>query len=75
MLDRQYRTLLDEPVPMLGDKTPRQCAGSKAGRDQLATWLKHLENLSGRHADIDDPMATYDFAWIWQELGIEELRR
>ena len=75
MLDRQYRTLLDEPVPMLGDKTPRQCAGSKAGRDQLATWLKHLENLSGRHADIDDPMATYDFGWIWQELGIEELRR
>jgi hypothetical protein len=75
MLDRQYRTLLNESVPMLGDKTPRQCARSKAGRDQLAVWLKHLENLSGRQLDPDDPMATYDFAWMWQELGIEELRR
>jgi hypothetical protein len=46
----------------------------QAGRDQLAVWLKHLENLSGRQL-VDDPMATYDFAWMWQELGIEELRR
>lgn len=75
MLDRQYRALLDKPVPMLDDKTPRQSAGSKAGREQLAEWLKHLENLNGRHTEADDPMATYDFAWMWHELGIEELRR
>lgn len=75
MLDRQYRALLEEPVPMLGDKTPRQCARSKAGREQLADWLKYLENLSGRQAGTDDPMATYDFSWIWHELGVEDLRR
>lgn len=75
MLDRQYREVLDEPVPMLGDKTLRQCTRSKSGRDQLAAWLKHLENLGGRRVDASDPMTTYDFAWMWQELGIEQLRR
>jgi hypothetical protein len=28
MLDRQYRSLLDEPVPMLGNRTPRAAAGN-----------------------------------------------
>ena len=75
MLDRQYRALLDEPVPMLGDVTPRAAARTKAGRDRLAEWLKHLENISGRVADPSDPMATYDFTWLWRELGVEGLRR
>ena len=75
MLDRQYRALLDEPVPMLGDVTPRAAARTKAGRDRLAAWLKHLENMSGRVADPTDPMATYDFTWLWRELGVESLRR
>lgn len=59
MLDRHYRAALDEPVPMLGDVTPRAAARTKAGRDRLAAWLKHLENGSGRHSDPTDPMATY----------------
>jgi len=45
------------------------------GRDRLAAWLKHLENRSGAVPDPNDPMATYDFTWIWRELGIENLRR
>ncbi len=75
MLDRQYRALLDEPVPMLGGVSPRAAARTKAGRDRLAAWLKHLENMSGRVADPTDPMATYDFTWLWRELGVESLRR
>lgn len=75
MLDRHYRAALDEPVPMLGDVTPRAAARTKAGRDRLAAWLKHLENGSGRHSDPTDPMATYDLTWLWSELGIEDLRR
>jgi hypothetical protein len=46
----------------------------QGGARPAAVWLKHLENLSGRQLDPDDPMATYDFAWMWQE-PIEELRR
>jgi hypothetical protein len=41
-LDQHYRRVLDEPVPALGDKTPRQCARSKKGRELVIEWLKHL---------------------------------
>lgn len=75
MLDKQYRAVLDEPVPMLGDRSPRQAARTPAGRDKLVTWLKFLENRSGAQTDPTDPMATYDFGWLWRELGVENLRR
>jgi hypothetical protein len=75
MLDKQYQAVLDEPVPMLGDRTPRQAARTPAGREKLVTWLKFLENRSGNQADPTDPMATYDFGWLWRELGVENLRR
>jgi len=74
MLDRQYRSLLDEPVPMLGNITPRAAARSARGRRNLATWLKYLENRSSHSPDPNDPMATYDFTWLWRELKVEHLR-
>jgi hypothetical protein len=46
MLDRHYRIELDEPVGMLGDKSPRAASASKGGRVKVATWLKYLENKS-----------------------------
>ena len=75
MLDRQYRATLDEPVGMLGDITPRAAARTAAGRQRLSAWLKHLENRSGSQPGPNDPMATYDFTWMWRELGIEKLRK
>ncbi len=74
MLDKQYRALLDEPVPMLGDRSPRKAASTPAGRVKLVAWLKFLENRSGGRDDPTDPMATYDFSWLWRELGVEALR-
>lgn len=61
MLDKQYRALLDEPVPMLGDLSPRAAARSAKGRQNVAAWLKHIENRSRNVPDPDDPIATYDF--------------
>ena len=75
MLDRQYRAVLDEPVPMLDGATPRAAARTKAGRDRLAAWIKHFENSSGRQFDPADPMAAYDFTWMWKKLFVENLRR
>jgi len=75
VLDKQYRALLDQPVGMLGDLTPRAAARTAHGREKLAGWLKHLENRSGQQPDPTDPMATYDFAWLWRELKVENLRR
>ena len=74
LMDRQYRETLDQPVGMLGDKTPRQAIKTAAGRRQVADWLKYLENQSARMRDPTDPMATYSFAWMWEELGVLNLR-
>ena len=71
----RWRTGLDEPVGMLGDITPRAAVRTAAGRGRVAGWLKHLENRSSSQLDRNDPMATYDFTWMWRELGIESLRK
>ncbi len=74
-MDRQYRETLDQPVGMLGNKTPRQAAKSATGRQKVAEWLKYLENQSSRQPNPADPMATYNFEWMWHELGVLDLRK
>ena len=71
-LDRHYRETLDKPVPVIGDKTPRQAARSAAGRKKVIAWLKHIENASARKPG--SPMAEYDFRWMWEELGLLDER-
>ena len=73
VLDRQYRKVLGERVPMLGDKTPRQAVRSAKGRKAVANWLKGFEQNTAR-LTADDPMHDYDFSWMWEELGITDLR-
>ena len=74
MLERHYHAVLDEPVPMLGDVSPRKAAKTEKGREKLILWLKHIENANARQ-DPHSPMAAYDFGWMWEELGIAHLRR
>ena len=73
-LDDHYRRVLDQAIPALGGKSPRAVAKTPKGREKVAAWLKTLENHSGRQKP-GDPMASYDFGWMWQELGVEALRR
>ena len=75
LLTLHYTAILDAPVLTLGYTSPRAAAKSKAGREKVAEWLKHLEYQSRGTAIVSDPMATYDFTWIWRELEVEELRR
>ena len=75
MLDKSYRETLDQPVGMLGDITPRAASKSANGRVKLVEWLKHIENRSAQQPDDTDPMATYDYSWLWHELGVEHERR
>ncbi len=74
-MDSHYRATLDQPIGMLGGKTPRACARTKAGRQKVAAWLKFLESESGRKRGAGDPMGSYDFGWMWAELGVADLRR
>ena len=73
-LDRHYMNLLDEPVPVLGNITPFKAAKTAKGREKLVAWLKYLENGAAKHG-TGGPMEGYDFGWIWDKLGIAELRR
>ena len=73
-IEQYYRRLLDEPVPMLGDSTPRQAAKEAGRADELAAWLKFLENRMARTAGAG-PDTAYDLSWMWGELGIADLRR
>jgi hypothetical protein len=39
---------IDEPVPMLGNKTPRQVARTKAGKEKVLAMLKDQEHIAQR---------------------------
>jgi hypothetical protein len=68
-LDQHYRNTLDEPIPMLDDKTPRQCAKSKHGRVKVIEWLKLLEN-NELHRTANQGGTPYDSRWMWEELNL-----
>lgn len=67
--EQYYRRWLDEPIPALGGRTPREAAHLKRGRSKLVTLLQDFENLSARERLAG--RAAYDFGWMWAELGLE----
>lgn len=68
-LDQHYRQCLDETIPALDNKTPRQCSRSKQGRKKLVEWLKHLESNELRRA-AQAGQEPYDSSWMWDELKL-----
>ena len=72
--DRHYRETLDQPIPMLGDTSPRVAAKTPEGKEKVATWLKVLETGEARMRQ-SRAIEPYDFAWMWQELGVSHLRK
>jgi len=73
LLSSHYRKWLDDKLPILGGKTPREAARDFAGRERLVALLKDLENIEARRARKTG--VAYDASWLWRELGIEHLRR
>ncbi|MES2193661.1 MAG: hypothetical protein V4517_04540 [Pseudomonadota bacterium] len=74
-MEAHYRRVLDEPVPALGGETPRGAVKTASGRLKVAEWLKLIENKNAMSGTVDSAMASYDFIWLWAELGISDLRR
>ena len=73
-LTDHYRNTLDEPIPVLGNQTPRKAVKTAKGRKKVIAWLKILENQSARQGP-EDPMGAYDFTWLWRELGVGDERQ
>ena len=65
-LTAHYRRTLDEAIPMLSGKTPRECAADPVLRAEVIGWLKTLENAGERTSQLK-----YDFSWMWDELHLE----
>ncbi len=66
--ERHYRKWLDEPVPALGNRTPRHAAGLKTMRPKVVALLKDFEGHSERQRRSGQ--IAYDFGWMWTELGL-----
>ena len=73
-LTDHFRKTLDEPIPALGNQTPRNAVKTAKGRTKVIAWLKMLENQSAQQRP-EDPMGAYDFTWLWRELGVGDERR
>jgi hypothetical protein len=74
-MDRHYRNVLDEPVGTLGGLTPRAAVKTEDGRRKVVEWLKLLENMTAKSGPGNNAMASYDFGWMWKELGLDGARR
>lgn len=64
-----YLKSIDQPIPMLGDESPRTCAGDPDKRHRAIEWVRYLEDMDSQNAPVP-----HDFSWLWKELGLEEHR-
>lgn len=69
LMTEYYRRWLDDPVPALGGKTPRQAVKTKTGREKVLQILKEIE-FDGETARSSGKPA-FDLTEIRQELGLE----
>jgi len=74
MLDHHYRQLLSEPIPALDNKTPKRAVKTQKGRAQVVDWLKTIENSEYTRARQQGEKP-YDIRWMWEALGIAQMRQ
>jgi hypothetical protein len=72
-MNRHYRSVLDEPVPALGDETPRAAIKTESGRGR--PMAQNDGKPDGDFRRSEQPDGKYNFGWLWEELGLSELRR
>lgn len=68
MQDQHYRRWLDEPVPLLDGRTPREAMKSRRLKPRLVDVLKSIDNQAQRDRQAGRP--AYDSRWLWKELGV-----
>ena len=66
--EEHYRKWLDEPLPALDGRTPREAAALKSARPKLISLLKAMENMAERQRREGRP--AYDFSRMWEALGL-----
>lgn len=69
MQSRHYHSWVDESIPMLDGKTPREAARTSRLQERLAGMLRDLE--SHYLGALQNGQPAYDPTWMWRELGME----
>jgi hypothetical protein len=64
-----YRNWHDEPIPALGNKTPKQAMRSKAGRLDVVELLKSYETQDRRRAE-GEGRPPIDYRFLWKKVGL-----
>jgi hypothetical protein len=68
MLHRHFTAWLDQQIPALDGRTPRQAARDILLRPKVLQLLREIENIQDRERQQGKPW--YDAAWMWEALGI-----
>ncbi len=68
MLHRHFTAWLDQQIPALDGRTPRQAASDVLLRSKVIQLLREIENIQDRERQRGKPW--YDAAWMWEALGI-----
>lgn len=67
-LQKHYRDSLDQPIPLLEDLSPRECAANPESREKVIHWLKNMELHNLKSGQI------FDTSGLWEELGLSSYR-
>jgi len=71
--ERSYRTWVDQPVPALDDRTPRQAVATPEGRAKVEALLKLYESSEQRQAR-EAKRAPADLRFLWEQVGLDRDR-
>lgn len=69
-MERENRKLLDQTIPQLDGKTPREAARDPHARPKLAEWLKGVIQSTDR-MNLEQG-SRIDADWMVRELGLDE---
>lgn len=64
-----YRNWADEPIPLLGNRTPRQAMQTKKGRLQVIELLKGYELEEERKRLRGE--VPFDYTFLWHSVGLD----
>ena len=69
MAEKHWKNWFDQPIPNLKDKTPREAAKTKEGRERLEALLLYYKHNDSERGD--NPFKA-DIPYLKKELGLEE---
>jgi hypothetical protein len=69
-MQNHYEKWFSDRIPVLGNKTPLDAVKTEEGKLKVIELLKLYEN--GEELNKRESRPYYDFAWVWQRLGIEK---